>query len=783
MTTRVVHRPARTVRPLPVEEPLTMSAPPVLPEGKTATGMQSLIPLAGAGAAMSMMMFLRGSGFAALGAVIMVVSLGAAGIFYFTQRGQATRKRKAQRERYLDYLEELREQLRHHEEDFRERSARPDPPVSHLLDVVRDPARLWERRRADIDFLRVRIGTGSLPLREIQMREEGTLVNPTDPFMKAEAQAVIRRFSRTPDLPLRVGLDRAGDVSVIGAQRADVLALARVILAQVGALHAPDDVAVAVLTAPEREPDWAWTRWLPHLLDRERLGPAGPTPRLVTDPQSLAALLADDLAQRATNAAAALRFGSGRYGSGAEEARTRQRLLVIDDAHGQVARQLATPDAATGLPSLGVTVVHLLADRLHEPGEISRRVTVDGAAVTLEELTAMPPVTVRGTLDDAPGPLVEGLARQLAPLRLSADSYDDGTGTPPADFTALLGITDPSRLELDRLWRPRSERDFLRVPLGVDAVGRPTLLDLKESAQLGMGPHGLCVGATGSGKSELLRTLVLALVATHPPEQLSLVLVDYKGGATFAPFTELPHVAGLITNLAADASLVERMYTSLDGEVLRRQQLLADAGKLTDIGQYTLHRAQRPALPPLGYLLVIIDEFGELLTAKPEFVELFCGSAGSAGPSGCTCCCPASASSRASCAGWRPTCPTASGCARCRRWSPAPCWTPPMRSTFQRYPATATSRSTSPSTRSSRQPTSPARCATVPSPRRCRCTDRWSSPCHGSPGPPGRPPASRSPPGPPRGAPGRRCCPPWWSRSGRSGGGCRRSGCRRCRPR
>ena len=340
-------------------------------------------------------------------------------------------------------------------------------------------------------------------------------------------------------------------------------------------------------------------------MDRERIGPAGPIPRLVTDPQTLAALLADDLDQRATNAAK-----SYRHGSGAEEARIRPRLLVIDDAHGQVARPLATPDAATSLPNLGVTVVHLLADRLDEPGEISCRVTVTGDEVTVEDLTAAPPVTVHGTVDDAPAPLAEGLARELAPLRLSPDSYDDGTGAPPADFITLLGIVDPSRLDLSRLWQLRGERDFLRVPLGVDSAGRPALLDLKESAQLGMGPHGLCVGATGSGKSELLRTLVLALAVGHRPDQLSLVLVDYKGGATFAPFTELPHVAGLITNLASDASLVERMYTSLNGEVLRRQQLLADAGKLTDIGEYTLRRAQRPDLPPLGYLLVIIDEFG-----------------------------------------------------------------------------------------------------------------------------------------------------------------------------
>lgn len=618
MTTRVVHRPARTVDPLPPQQPLTISPPPLLPEGKATSGIPSLIPLAGSAAGMSMMMFLRGPGFAVWGAVIMVVTLVGAGVLQLTQRGQATRRRKAQRERYLDYLEDLREELLRHEQKFRQRCGHRDPPVSALLDIVRDPARLWERRRADPDFLCLRIGTGALPLCQLQLSDQGTLANPTDPFMKSEATAVIRRFSRTPGLPVRVALDRAGEVSVIGAQRAEVLGVARAILAQLAALHAPDDVTVAVLADPEFEDDWAWTRWLPHVLDRERLGPAGPTPRLVGDPHTLAALLAEDLAERARSAAK-----SSRHGAGSEEARTRARLLVIDDAHGRLPRQLATPDAALGLPSLGITVVHLLADQLHEPGEISRRITVAGTAVGVQDLSAAPSVSVHGTVDAASTPWVEGLARQIAPLRLSPDCYDDGSGTPPADFTALLGIAEPTRLELSRLWRPRSERDFLRVPLGVDAGGHPVLLDLKEPAQLGMGPHGLCVGATGSGKSELLRTLVLALVACHPPEQLSLVLVDYKGGATFAPFEPLPHVAGLITNLASDTSLVERMYTSLDGEVLRRQQLLADAGKLTDIGAYTLRRAQQPELPPLRYLLVIIDEFGELLAAKPELVELF----------------------------------------------------------------------------------------------------------------------------------------------------------------
>jgi DNA segregation ATPase FtsK/SpoIIIE, S-DNA-T family len=616
MTTRVVHRPARVVQPLTAEQPLAMSPPPVLPEGKTATGVQALIPLAGSAAAMSMMMFLRGAGFAMFGAVIMVVSLFAATLFYFTQRGQATRKRRAQRERYMDYLEELREDLREQERRFRQQAARVDPPAARLLEVIDDPARLWERRRADVDFLRLRLGAGRLPMREIQLRDEGTLSNPTDPFMRQEARSLIQRFAHTPGLPLRVPVDRAGDVSVIGADRERVLAAVRALVVQLAAFHAPDDVTLAVLVAPEREPDWAWVRWLPHVLDREQITPAGPIPRLMSDPQALGDVLGADLAERARSAAQ-----SYRRGGGSAEARVRSRLVVIDDAYGQVARSLPLPDQAVDLPSLGVTVLHLLADRLQEPGEVTHRVTVDGDDVVVEDIAA--DVTVRGAVDDVAVPLAEGLARRLASLRLSPDSYDDGTGTPPADFTTLLGLPDPSTIDFKRLWRPRGERDFLRVPLGVDLAGRATLLDLKESAQLGMGPHGLCVGATGSGKSELLRTLVLALVTTHSPEQLSLLLVDYKGGATFAPFADLPHCAGLITNLESDVSLVERMYTSLDGEVLRRQQLLADAGKLTDITEYNLRRGQFHDQPPLGHLIVIIDEFGELLTAKPEFVELF----------------------------------------------------------------------------------------------------------------------------------------------------------------
>ena len=165
------------------------------------------------------------------------------------------------------------------------------------------------------------------------------------------------------------------------------------------------------------------------------------------------------------------------------------------------------------------------------------------------------------------------MARRLLPHQVPAAAPDAGP-TAPAGLPELLGIDGIGAFDPATSWRPRSARDRLRVPIGVGSEG-DVHLDLKESAQGGMGPHGLVVGATGSGKSELLRTLVLGLAMTHPPDQLNLVLVDFKGGATFAGMADLPHVSAVITNLADELALVDRMQDALAGEMVRRQEAAA----------------------------------------------------------------------------------------------------------------------------------------------------------------------------------------------------------------
>ncbi|MGW0161534.1 type VII secretion protein EccCb [Mycobacterium sp. NPDC003323] len=205
-------------------------------------------------------------------------------------------------------------------------------------------------------------------------------------------------------------------------------------------------------------------------------------------------------------------------------------------------------------------------------------------------------------------------ARRLARWRAGGPGPD---GAP--DWAGLLGIDHPGAVRPGRGGR-------LRVPIGTGADtenrGAPVYLDLKEAAQGGMGPHGLCVGATGSGKSEFLRTLILGLAATHTSDELNLVLIDFKGGATFLGFERVHHVAAVITNLADAAHLVDRMRDALTGEMHRRQQLLRTAG-VDSVAHYRRSRTHGDHLPALADLLIVIDEFSELLSRHPDFAEVF----------------------------------------------------------------------------------------------------------------------------------------------------------------
>lgn len=214
-------------------------------------------------------------------------------------------------------------------------------------------------------------------------------------------------------------------------------------------------------------------------------------------------------------------------------------------------------------------------------------------------------------------------------LLLQVDDADGGCllSAWTVDGWVPFGVADQlSEVELAQICRARSTVKSstsllelpggdLRAPIGFS--GAPVYLDIKESALGGIGPHGLCVGATGSGKSELLKSVVISFAHQHSPEDLNFVLVDFKGGASFLGMDRLPHTSALITNLAEEAGLVDRMQDSLLGEMHRRQERLRAAGLTTAAEYNRAYPGQMPAL------FIVVDEFSELLHARPEFAEVF----------------------------------------------------------------------------------------------------------------------------------------------------------------
>ncbi|GLY64726.1 type VII secretion protein EccC [Amycolatopsis taiwanensis] len=605
----VVRRPVRTPAPeLPTGE-LILEPPPEIPPpgGRRLSQTLMMLPMLAGSAGMALM-FAGGRGGAltyVAGGMYGIAGVGMIGMSVFANAGQPTKQEMANNRRaYLRHLgvqrQRAREVIRRQRETLSYRH--PDPDT--LWTVVASH-RLWERRPTDLDFSVVRIGLGPQDLATPLVPPKTEDVGKLEPVCAAALRRFIRTYAVVPDLPIAMALNGFARVYLHGdPDRAR--AVARALVAQAAAFHSPDDLLVAVGAAPENRDVWEWVKWLPHGLHPERRDRLGNLRMVAPTVASLEVMLDSLLTNRP-------RFDPT---DPAPQLTGPHLIVIVDGAETAGSDHLMTD---TGLE--GVTLINLSTPppTVLDRSSIALEVTADGR-LRSRTLDGENDLGVGDQLDVG---TAEALARQLAPLRLVATSRGDQPLTADLGLAELLELGDPYEFDPVTGWGPRPARARLRVPFGITPDGTSVDLDLKESAQEGMGPHGLLIGATGSGKSELLRTLVLALAVTHNPETLNLVLVDFKGGATFTKLDRLPHTSAVITNLADELPLVDRMTDALNGEIMRRQELLRVAGNYTSLWEYDKARASGAALPVVPSLLVIVDEFSELLSAKPDFIDMF----------------------------------------------------------------------------------------------------------------------------------------------------------------
>ncbi|MFG1941926.1 type VII secretion protein EccCa [Nonomuraea sp. NPDC048826] len=612
MSIVVVRRPERRPGPKPPRGEVLLESPPEIPEVQPQgfSMVLTYLPMLAGAAAMALMFTAFGnanpimyvaSGLFALSMVGMTAGqLG-------RQLGERKYKLNGARRDYFRYLGQVRKRTRRAARQQREALEWSGPEPDALWWIAMGP-RLWERRPRDEDFATVRLGTGVQKLAIQLIPPDSKPVEDLDALSAGALRRFIRAHSTVAGLPVAVALGSFARIRVSG-DPATVRDLARSMIAQLTVFHSPDDMRIMVCASGEWMPYWEWVKWLPHALHPEETDAAGQVRLMTENLSELDRLVGGELKERA------------RFRPGAAADALPYHVLIVDGGHVPQESQLGS-DAIQG-----VTVIDLsgtTAD-VEEKSTLRLDVQPDGFHMVKLDHTGKEHRTRLGDPDRLDYLRAEGLARQLAPLRTSAAGGGDAEDVLSVNttLTDLLGVGDPGLLDPAVAWRPRAGRNRLRVPIGLGADGRVVELDIKESAQGGMGPHGLVIGATGSGKSELLRTLVLGLAVTHSSEILNFVLVDFKGGATFLGLDSLSHVSAVITNLEDELPLVDRMFDALHGEMVRRQELLRAAGNYASLRDYERAREQGAELAPLPTLFVVLDEFSELLSAKPEFIELF----------------------------------------------------------------------------------------------------------------------------------------------------------------
>ncbi|WKU05737.1 type VII secretion protein EccCa [Micromonospora sp. HUAS LYJ1] len=603
MSTVTVKRPPRAPGPETPDGEVELQEPPLMAEEAPLDfrSFAMIVPMGlGMGAMMAMfglynrapVLYVMG-GAMAVGMLVMgVVQIG---------RAAADRKRQMRGERrdFLRYIAQLRRQARKAAEQQRQAVIWNNPQPDWLWSTAMS-SRLWERRPSHEDFARVRIGLGRQNAMLRFLPPQTKPIEDLEPLASISLRRFSEAYRMVSGVPTSVGLRSFTSIEFAGDAGAAV-DLVRAMVAALVTLHAPDELRVAVLAPEVHRDPWNWIKWLPHNAHPTAFDAAGPVRMFAGGHEELMDLLGTEITDR------------GDHDREARPSSTEPFVVIV--AH------LADLPDSSRLLGAGIRNVVVLDLTGRMPGGPRvLRLTLDGPQVTFPAGD-----TTGSAVRDGLGVTeCEALARIIAPKRTSG-TLDVVEEPLESDFelTTLLGIHDAHTFDVAALWRTRApQRNRLTVPIGVTEGGEVIELDLKESAQGGMGPHGLLIGATGSGKSELLRTLVCALAATHSSEILNLVLVDFKGGATFLGMEKLPHTSAVITNLADELPLVDRMQDTLNGELTRRQEVLRASG-YTSLFDYEKARAAGAQLMPFPVLLIIVDEFSELLSSKSEFMDLF----------------------------------------------------------------------------------------------------------------------------------------------------------------
>jgi S-DNA-T family DNA segregation ATPase FtsK/SpoIIIE len=604
------NRPPRIQFPGMEVREVNIPSPPTVPDLPEQSLLVSILPVAGIGM-MAIFYVIRSAssgGDSLLFALPMLLMAGfTIGGTLLAQKWRKRDHEKREREAELNYIRILdkkraRLQAAHDAQIAILQHDFPETPDWLNLALTYDQ-RLWERRQGDDDFASMRIGVGRIP--------SVVKINIPDPDTDSEgldrAFILADEFRFLNNAPVVVSLQNDISIGFCG-KRAPLLKAVRAAICDLALTHAPQDFHIHVVASPSSADDWRWMEWLPHASQSHRGGAA-----------DLVALDANNVRNLMGNLSQIIDERKEQKG-----AKSPHLLLIVDDPQLVETESVYSTILRDG-NQVGASAICLVNSFENIPSQCGAVVEIVNDDQFRYARIGADGVEIEGNIIDALSmPDAESIARALSSIVIR----EIGTGgriPRRVDFLDVYGVryVEELRDKVKAKWFRQIRKGIIPfpVPIGRESLAVETVIALDEETH---GPHGMLAGTTGSGKSELLQTLICALVIEHDPRLLTLLLIDFKGGATFNVFADLPHTVGTVTNL--DSIRVSRALEALKAETAYRQQFL-ESMNVRDINQYhrfyvsTPERFNDPTFKALPHLFIIVDEFAQLAKEMPDFMR------------------------------------------------------------------------------------------------------------------------------------------------------------------
>ena len=614
----IYHRSPRIRESLPVDE-VRLSHLPNKPQ-KFSIRKANFLPLlsSGAMAGASIAMSTFSPAMLAMRAAMMISPVGSLiGNSNKKARKMLMVEEEERFRKYADYIAGEKAHIRAIGEKQREitNQENPAPEICETI-LNKMSTSLWERTATDSDFLQVRMGAGYAPLCvEVKPPTDVNDFHMERDELEELTDRIIQETHLVDDVPARLDLLKYSSVGVIGNRR-KVTDLLKNLLVSLSTLHFFRDVRIVGVFDPEEEEEWKSMRWLPHIWDDELQ-----TRYLSFDPLTAESFESATLSGEKDHVDSYAKFREKVNSILAErkdpdfQAKWKNGMSPVPHYIFLFASRKKTecflPMLSENDPAMGISTIFLYDEQYYLPNFCQYIVNVDDpyddrtatAFYKYREdekmwFTMEPPIPQRK---------FDVFCRQMSAIE-AEDAAARGQIPSSLTFLQCMDVNRVRDLNVLERWKKNDSAVNITAPLGEGEGGKLFSLSLHRHCS-----HGLVAGMTGSGKSELLISWLLSIACNYHPEDVSFVVIDYKGGSTAYALEKLPHVCGIITDVGSG---IDRCMQSLEYELRRREDIFASVGA-KDIKEYIKGHHKGEFQEAVPRLLIVFDEFKELIKERP----------------------------------------------------------------------------------------------------------------------------------------------------------------------